>query len=100
MKKVDFRQLSHYISKYEDPYGTVEIMKVGYNLIVKFYNGGWSENEYLDRLIRKRYSNNVIVHNHPVMILRFFLYPNYYENLELLSYEERDEFRYEIKIEK
>ena len=73
MKKVDFKLLAHYISKYEDPYGTVEIMNVGYNLIVKFYNGGWSENEYLDRLIRKRYRNNVIVDNHPIMILRFFL---------------------------
>ena len=41
------------------------------NYYVEFYNGGWSENEYLGECLVDQFARYIVINKHPCVVLEF-----------------------------
>jgi len=107
--KIEISDLINFCEEYNSiGYGKAKIIELKNCVIVKLYNGGYSENEQMDDEFQKEYKTNIILDFHPITIAKFsklnLIYNNYvvgdFENIkDHLCYEKRKSFEHRIRIE-
>jgi len=106
--KIEASDLINFCEEYNSiGYGKAKIYELKSEIIVKLYNGGYSENEQMDNEFQKEYKPNIILDYHPITIARFsklnLIYNNYVVNFEKFRdhecYKQISVFEHTIRIE-
>ena len=108
MKQFDFIKVLEFLGVYDDNCGEVSYIRVGADLLIETYNGGWSKNETIDSDMHSLCRNYIVINNHPITLYRFancylvhILYPekNIYLNLDLIQPELRNSYKRSVCFE-